>query len=475
MARKKAFVFIDFDMSIRHFVLSGAFKSLEKEYDVTYVFHEDDTTTKTGIHFDWRSLGLERTLTLPVPRRRMGEWDRLFCITMLRNQRGTPNYNAIKTMMAANSRKMWRIRLYEIASLPGLFQIVRRYLLSKLGVHQGILDFLKRHKPDLVLHPTILVGLFINDLVKACEQLSIPCALLMNSWDNPSSKAVLSAVPDRLVVWGGQTKRHALEFMKFPEERIDCFGAAQFQVYREPVTESDAELRRLFRVPEGKRIILYAGASKGAHESRYLKLLDDCIENGSTPDCHVIYRPHPWRGSLAEGEISFFDLGLKHITIDPALEDYYRRCLQGATPGIEMADYRVTRKLLHLVEAVISPLSTILLETTILGKPVLMYFPRKDLASASGRHTAIVSRLIHFEEFWGVEGINICQEAEEFPGAVSRMMGQVGDARVRKTLLEHAAGHVVMDGPNYADRLLALADELTDRAPLRAADAKAAA
>jgi hypothetical protein len=474
MARKKAFVFIDFDVSIRHFIQSGAFAALEKAYDVTYVFHVDSTTSKTGLYSDWRALGLARALTLEVPRRRMGEWDRLFCITMLRNQRGTANYMPIKIMMAANARKMWRIRLYEIASLPGIFPLVRRYLLGRLGIHAGILSFLKQHKPDVVLHPTILVGLFINDLVKACEHLGIPCVLLMNSWDNPSSKAVLSAVPDRLVVWGEQTKRHAVEFMNFPAERVACLGAAQFQIYREPVVESDAELRRLFRVPAGKRIILYAGASKGAHESAYLRLLDDCIENGSVPDCHVIYRPHPWRGSLAKGEVPFFDLGLKHITIDPHLEDYYRRCIADRVSGIEMADYRVTRKLLHLVEAVISPLSTILLETTLLGKPILMYFPRRDLASSSGRHTAIVSRLVHFEEFWGVEGVNVCDEPEAFAAAVTRMMGQVGDPRIRKILLDHAARHVVLDGPAYADRLLSLVNELTRPAAAQDEDARAA-
>jgi len=461
MQKKRTFVFIDFDVAIRHFIQSDAFADLERQFEVTYVFHESENAAKRGIHADWRSLGLARTLTLDVPRARMGAWDRLFCITILHHQRGTANYAAIRRMLAANRRGEWRVRLYEMASLPPFFWLVRRLLLAGLGTHAGIRDFLALHKPDIVLHPTILAGYFINDLVLASAELGIPCVLLMNSWDNPSSKAVLSAEPTRLVVWGEQTKRHAIEFMKLPEERIACLGAAQFGVYRQKVAESDAELRALFRVPAGKRIVLYAGSSKGAHESKYLKLLDDCIERGDIPDCHVIYRPHPWRGEMAEGEQSLYEINPKHITLDPHLEGYYRRCLAGRVDAFEMVDYRTTRKLLELVEAVISPLSTMLLEATLLGKPVLMYFPRKDLALASQRHTAIVSRLIHFEEFWGVEGINICEEPEAFAKSASRMMAQAHDPRVRAGLLAHAHRHVVMDGPSYPARLAELAVELT--------------
>ena len=458
---KKAFVFIDFDMSIRHFIHSGTFKELEHEYEVTYVFHADSTSDKKGIHCDWNALDLNHKLTLEIPRARMGAWDRLFCITMLHNQRGSENYTPIKTMLSNNARGKFRVNLYALAALPVVFQIVRKALLQKLSVHQGMLDFLNIHQPDVVFHPTILAGYYVNDLVIACNKMNIPCSLLMNSWDNPSSKAVLAAVPDALVVWGEQTKRHAIEYMRFPAERVECFGAAQFQIYRQPVTETDKQLREMFSVPQGKKIILYGGASKGAHESTYLKLLDDCISDGRIPDCHVIYRPHPWRGSLGEGEVGFYDLGLKNISMDPHLEDYYRRVTHQQSAAIEMADYRVTRKLLHLVDAVISPLSTILLETIILGKPVLMYFPTKDLEGAAGLHTKISMRLIHFREFWGVEGINICTDEDKFAATATHMMKQVGDPEVTKTLLEHAGKYVEMDGPTYGERLVKLADKLT--------------
>ena len=50
--RKKALVFLDFDMLIRHFILGGAFEALEETYEVKYVFHVDETSPKQGIYAD---------------------------------------------------------------------------------------------------------------------------------------------------------------------------------------------------------------------------------------------------------------------------------------------------------------------------------------------------------------------------------------------------------------------------------------
>ena len=102
-------------------------------------------------------------------------------------------------------------------------------------------------------------------------------------------------------------------------------------------------------------MLLYGGTSKGVKENIHLEVLDQAISNGSIPKCHVIYRPHPWRGSLMAGEKSFFDYHYRHITMDPHMVPYYRRVEAGEAEGFDMADYDVTRKLLHLVDVVTSP------------------------------------------------------------------------------------------------------------------------
>jgi len=460
MSRKKILIFIDHDLIVRHFLKSGAFKDIQSAYDVKYVFNIDNSTEKKWIFSDIYDLGLENVREINIPRARMGSWHKLFATSVLRNQRGTKNYKPRKELMATISGK-WHTRYYQVLSLPVIYQVFRHYFLKKQGIYKPLENLLKEEKPDLVIHPTILAGYLVNELPFICKELGLPLVYLMNSWDNPSVKALGTSKPNKLVVWGRQTKEHAIEYMKMPREDVLRFGAAQFQVYRDPVVENEIELRKMFKVPEGLPIVLYGGASKGAHESKYLKLLDELIEKEEIPRCHVIYRPHPWRGELGEGEVDFFDLNCRHITMDPFMEPYYRKVTTVGQIGIEMADYAVTRKVLELASAVISPLSTILLESVVLGKPVLMFYPESDMGKEEGLHTRLAMNMVHFSDFWGVDGINVCKEEKFFKDQCSRLLEQSNDQRVKNGLQNHAKKFLELDGPTYSQRVKALVEEMT--------------
>lgn len=459
---KRALVFIDYDILIRHFVNSGAFRELEREYEVGYVFNTSRSSEKRSIHVDVHSLGLDRVLEVEVPRSRMGAWHALYSVTILHHQRGGENYKPRRDLMVSMFGRR-TVRRWTILSLPGVYPLFYRTVTRRMGIFAPLDDLIEREKPDIIIHPSLLTGFYINELLPISRRRDIPLVVLMNSWDNPTSKAMLTGHPDRLVVWGKMSKKYAVRYLHIPEDRVECFGAAQFQIYREPVREPLDELRRMLGVPRGKRILLYAGSAKGAHETRYLRLLETGIEQRHLPDCHVIYRPHPWRGGLAEGEVNFFDFSWKHVTMDPHMADYYRQQARQETSAIYMADYTVTRRLLHAVEGVISPLSTMLLESALLGKPVLMFFPRKDLAEPTSTVTRVALGLVHFTDFWGVDGVNVCMHEEEFFPSCRRLLEQARDPAIASKLREHARRFVVMDGPHYAERLLHLANDLVVR------------
>ena len=162
-----------------------------------------------------------------------------------------------------------------------------------------------------------------------------------------------------------------------------------------------------------------------------------------------------------EGEVNFFDLHWKHVSMDPHMEKYYRQQAIEETRAMDMADYEVLCKLLHMAEGVISPLSTILLEGALLGKPVLMFFPRKDLFHKTGAGIRISYKMVHFTDFWGVEGINVCMDGSEFHPACRLLLQQAGDHSIAEKLRTHAARFVVMNGSSYGERFLNLANEMT--------------
>lgn len=463
--RKKVLVFIDHDLIIRHFIHGGAFKELERRFEVSYVFNDDPDAkgAKQWIHQDPRTLGLRRVLFTHVPRKRMGSWFPLYAVTVLHNQRGRSNYPGRKKRIVENVGWL-RAQLLSFLALPGVFHLARRRILAMQGEYAPLAELLRTEKPCLIVQPSILTGYFINELLLLSRRLAIPYVVLMNSWDNPSQKAVVTGHPNKLVVWGEQTRRHAIEYMRMPEADVLPFGAAQFQVYREPLSETEAELRALFGVPADKPIVLYAGVSKSINETRHLRLIDAAIAAGLIPDCHVLYRPHPWRGGLVEGEEDFLAAGLRHVSMDPFMESYYRRVTKDPDASFDMADYRITVKVLRLVSGTVSSLSTILLETLMQGKPVISFMPRKDMETKYGRSAAISQKLAHFGELWGRPGVIECREDDDLPACMRELMAQATNPDQACAIRATAAYFLVTDGPPYGERLADLAEQMASRA-----------
>ena len=131
----KLLVFVDADPVIRHFLLSGQLKPLEAAPDMTYVFVDEtgDDPEKRRITFDITTLDLPKVRRVRIGRRRTGLWYPLFTATVLRNQRGTPNYKArrIGFLQVMDER---RVRRYERLGLPGIYHLFRFFYLRFMGI-----------------------------------------------------------------------------------------------------------------------------------------------------------------------------------------------------------------------------------------------------------------------------------------------------------------------------------------------------
>lgn len=460
--KMKILVYLDFDILVRHFVVNGTFDALEHNHDLHYIFHRDSSDPDRKMHVDVDSLGLQNHEWCEVTRQRQGSWFKLFAVTLLHNQMGHANFWPLRQRLASiMTGGSWRTWIFALFALPGIYPIYRRRYLERQGTDPVIREQIERHKPAIILMPSLLTGYFINDVVIIAKEQGIPVVAMINSWDNPSQKAVVTAQPDKLIVWGDQTRAHAIEYMAMPPEDVLAFGAAQFQVYRKPVTETDSQLRNEFGVPEGRPVVLYGGVSKSVNETRHLKMLDEAIEAGTIDPCHILYRPHPWRTHLIEGEDDFFALELKHVSMDPTMAEHYRRITETPDPALFMADYDKTRRLMSLISCAISPLSTLMLEVIMHGKQVMMFFPRIDMETKYGPFNRISLRLAHFKGFFDGEGVTQCMEQAELPEAVNTMLHQADDPEIRERLLEQANHYVDMSEPSYGERLYDLVDELT--------------
>jgi hypothetical protein len=429
---------------VRHFVLNGILRPLEEEHDVVWVFPERHRRV-TG---DLTTLPIGRHRTVPVSETRLHAYRRLYHASVLRMLRGTRDEQAIFAFwrQMLGRRAFWSSWA---VSWPGAYQLYHHRMLQRIGEPEPLNVLLAEEKPDVIVHPTVLEGLFVSDLVQWGRTHGVPTVFLMNSWDNPAVKAMTVGVPDRLVVWGEHSRQIAHQRLRIPLEHTLVFGAAQFEVYRRPPRETPAAYRARLGIAADHRLLLYAGSSKGLDETAHLVALETAIESGRLPRCTVLYRPHPWRARL-DTEEDFFARRWRHVLMAPDMEAYYRRHRAGDA-SMYLADYAETHVTLSAVDAVVSPLSTILLEAGLHGKPILAYLPDEDMTTNIAMFS--MAKTVHFGDFFERVECLQCQRPADLVADCARLLQAATSPDAGERIRRQCAFFVDIGGRSYAEQL----------------------
>lgn len=197
------------------------------------------------------------------------------------------------------------------SSWPGLRSPRGRVLLA------GMLSMLERglprnreleryiaaQAPDLVLiTPLVDIGSPQLDHFAAARALGIRTALPVGSWDHLSSKSLLRAPPDAVIVWNEVQKREAVEMHRIPAERVAVTGA---QCYDQWFGRVPSRSRESFCARVGLRadrpFVLYACSSlfRGtASEPEFVQAWVEALRASDDPrvkDIGILVRPHPAR------------------------------------------------------------------------------------------------------------------------------------------------------------------------------------
>jgi hypothetical protein len=326
-------------------------------------------------------------------------------------------------------------------------------------------NLLARERPDVVLHPTVLDGVFINDIIAVCRARDIPIVLAMNSWDNPSTKRAAVGKPNKLLVWGPQTRDHAVRFIGLDPHDVIPFGAAQFDVFRDPPTLNRDEFCTRQRIDPRFPLIVVAGSNAQIDEFRLLERLDHAVESGQLPRINFIYRPHPW-GNGGIGGKRLATGAWQHITVDANMRDYLTRLAAGDT-SISLPDYRDTHDLLSIVDGLISPVSTILAEAALHAKPVISYQPLEE-----SKMLQMMVPLLHLEEFLSQPEVLTAQSFETLVQHIGTILDPNDGPQRGSRLARNSSRFVTPFSRPWKDRIVdLLADVVSERRQQRAAAA----
>jgi hypothetical protein len=245
------------------------------------------------------------------------------------------------------------------ASLRGLLAVERR-VPSDGRVERAI----AAHDPDVVFVSPLLGRSNGNrrqtDTVKAAHALQIPVGAGIATWDNLTTKGLIKAWPDALLVWNEIQARDAAELHFVPRERIVVTGAPLFDGwFGRRATVERAEFTESIGLERAAHYVLYVGSSPNIVspelEIPFVRGWLEAVCSGS--DLAVLVRPHPYSVE-AWAEVDLGERAEVAPRIVPALP---------MTEGDEALYFHS----LHFSEAVVGINTTAMVEAFVVGKPVL--------------------------------------------------------------------------------------------------------
>jgi hypothetical protein len=204
--------------------------------------------------------------------------------------------------------------------------------------------------------------------------------------------------------------------------------------------------------------VLFAGCALPFDVRAALQTLDDTLTQAGEQELRIVYRPHPWRQPRNVDD-SVNEHDFSHVTIDHQVREEYLAAIGRSRPAdagefLPALDYYPA--LVGHARFVICPLSTMTLESAILGRPVLV------LAYDDGIHDIppnVVARFDHFEGLDRIEGFEPVHRLEELGPTFRRML--MGDAR--PSVRAQIRPWLHFDGMTYAERLERLVARLATR------------
>ena len=248
-------------------------------------------------------------------------------------------------------RRRWRQRL-EIAVAGRLGEGWALESERRWRPGDACVRLLQSERPDLLVTPSFLhTGLEV-DLLKAARVAGITTVVPVATWDALVSKGCFLERPDRLLVWGEQSKQHAYELHGFQAQQVVVTGAPQFDVYAGPM-------------PAGQRQTVLVAGTTIAYWQDEQRVVEALARDGERAGYAVHYRPHPRQ----RRDLAAFAEGLGNVTLDG---EWREQAANGGGFSPRPADLGHLRGVLDRCFGVVASFSTVSVEAALLGLPTFM-------------------------------------------------------------------------------------------------------
>ena len=217
----------------------------------------------------------------------------------------------------------------------------------------------ERHRPDL-LFATDVYTLEDVKMMRLARRRGVKTIGMVRSWDNVTSKTLLSFIPECMVVNGGRIKDELIRYGDVPGERIFVSGVPHYDRYRPDECAPRHEFLGALGFDGEKKLVLFATPSDHYLGDNMIAPL--VVEALRESGANVLVRPPLVGQSGLEGR----DLPANVRLDDPG--DY------GDFVNIHMspAADRHLADSINAADVVVTWASTMIIDAMVFGKPVIL-------------------------------------------------------------------------------------------------------
>lgn len=454
MKSKKIVFLISSEIFYRNYISTGLVDLIQKQYNDLEILIPDDIQKPEKAKFKTYSISQQHENRhfqyLKILSWRYRKLSRTFKFRFLRTSQfkfihlgDLRNLKKVKNTIWRNFVSIKRRAKILLLANSIIFPISKSFFEFILKPDHAVSSYLKNVRPDVVIMPSSAYDPIVMDIIHICQEESIKTVLLVDNWDNVSSKSILWRRPDVVGVWGEQTKEHAVEIQGLSNDQVSCIGTPRFEQYFE---KRDLKSDSHFNF----RYILFVGQSLPSDERRIVQLINDILSCSPFRESGIklIYRPHPWamnqnitsvealEAVVIDPQISAKKLDLDRVEkFQPSL-DYYPSLLQNA-------------------EFVVSALTSMLIEASIFRKRVIA-IAHNEPNNYTSPHR-VLSEYKHFEGIEKLPNVTISHNEADFTDQFKYLLGDVDP--VDKQLVDiHLKRFLNYEG-TYSERLLKLLAE----------------
>lgn len=246
-----------------------------------------------------------------------------------------------------------------------LLRLVRLMFNHKISsVAKTSRNFFKELDYDLFLFPSTGAELIIFEFLALLQTEDKNSMMVIENWDNLTSKTVFPIKPNFITVMGEKSKEQAQNIHGFESDAVCITGLPRFEglLTRGSVsadTDFHSKTHEYYR-------ILYLGFSLPYNEISTLKSLENKLDSRfGLNKYEITYRPHPYR-KLTPHMLPFRSLTGSRINISSNISDQ-----SGLIKRLPLVDKHYVENL-RSYDLIITTPTTMVLEVMLLGLPCIL-------------------------------------------------------------------------------------------------------